>query len=144
MQKKQLFPETKMKADSTHSPFSSDSNAMKFEQNVVAMMSIIQSKSLLAMAEENRGLLNPFCGKVGNAQQTHDLLNFRNVGQQEFLNRIAYFIIKQPSVHAPNRRRRLHTFSHRQKNFHNLKRTNILSLQPSRRKSSTHKKLGNQ
>lgn len=39
--------------------------------------------------------------------------HFRDIGQKEFLLRIASVILKQPSVHAPNRRKRLQTFAER-------------------------------
>ena len=44
------------------------------------------------------------------------LLNFRCIGQQEFLQRISSVTLKNPSVHAPNRRRRLQTFSEKKIN----------------------------
>ena len=112
--RKQLFPETKPKDNTINSPFSSDSNDYKFEQNVLAIMHTINRKSLLDVTIDNRGLLNPFSGKQATPQQSHDLLHFRTIGQQEFLLRVAYFILKQPSVQAPNRRRRMQTFSERQ------------------------------
>ena len=66
---------------------------------------------MLLVTENNRGLSNYFTGKEANPAQQNDLLNFRFIGQQEFLQRIASVILKQPSVCAPNRRRRLQTFS---------------------------------
>ena len=68
---------------------------------------------MLSATESNRGLLNYFTGKEANPAQQNDLLNFRLIGQQEFLQRISSVILKNPSVHAPNRRRRLQTFSER-------------------------------
>ncbi len=44
------------------------------------------------------------------------MMNFRSIGQQEFLLRISSVILKQPSVHAPNRKKRLQTFSERKIN----------------------------
>lgn len=61
----------------------------------------------------NRGLINPFTKKEAIAGQCHDLLHFRSIGQQEFLLRIASVQLKQPSVNAPNRKRRLQTFTER-------------------------------
>lgn len=52
-----------------------------------------------------------FTKKEANEAQTYDLLNFRIIGQCEFLQRIAAVILKQPSVKAPNRKRRLQTLS---------------------------------
>jgi len=41
------------------------------------------------------------------------LVKFRSIGQQEVLLRIASVQLKQPSVNAPNRKRRLQTFTER-------------------------------
>ena len=57
------------------------------------------------VTEKNRGLKNYFTGKEANHAQQSDLLNFRFLGQQEFLQRISSMILKTPSVRAPNRRR---------------------------------------
>ena len=47
------------------------------------MMFAINSKSLLPIPEENRGLYNPFRNKLANSQQSHDImLNFRQIGQK--------------------------------------------------------------
>ena len=66
---------------------------------------------MLSLTENNRGLINNFTRKEANPVQQNDLMNFRFLGQQEFLQRISSVILKNPSVHAPNRRRRLQTFS---------------------------------
>ena len=60
--------------------------------------------------------MNYFTMKEANAAQQNDLLNFRCIGQQEFLQRISSVTLKNPSVHAPNRRRRLQTFSEKKIN----------------------------
>ena len=81
------------------------------------MSAQIQAKnnsSLLEVTQHNRGLINPFTDKTAFTQQFHDLLDFRHIGQQEFLLRISYFILKVPSVKAPNRRKALQTFSVKQ------------------------------
>ena len=142
---KQLFPETKLEEHTTLSPFTSDSNAIKFEQNVVAMTSIIEERALFTITEENRGLINPFCGKLANPQQSRDLLQFRAIGQQEFLNRVAYFVLKQPSVPAPNRRCRLLTFSEIQrksKRISQLEKDNQLILTAMKKKIQHSNKTG--
>ena len=61
----------------------------------------------------NRGLVNKFTKKEANSVQEHDLMNFRLIGQQEFLQRVSAVILQNPSVHAPNRKHRLQTFSER-------------------------------
>ena len=58
-----------------------------------------------------QGLLSFFTNNKANPAQQNDLLNFRCIGEQEFLQRIQSVIQKQASVRAPNRKRRLQTFS---------------------------------
>ncbi len=143
--KKQLFPETKPKHNATHSPFSSDSNDLKWEKNVLAMMSTVDCKCLLAVTDENRGLLNPFTEKLANSQQTHDLLQFRAIGQSEFDIRIQYFILKNPSTQATNRRRRLQTFMEKRiksRRVSQLEKDKRLVLSAMKRKMQYSNKTG--
>ena len=83
---------------------------MKSEANIHAQLNAIQASQMLAITEDNRGLHNPFSQKMATAIQQHDLLHFRTTGEQEFLQCISTVILKQPSVKAPNRRKRLCTF----------------------------------
>ena len=109
------------------------------------MMFAINSKSQFPLPEENRGLYNPFRSKLANSQQSHDMLNFRQIGQKEFLNRVEFFILKQPSVKAPNRRQRLQTFSEQQKNskrISQLERDKQLILTAMKRKIQYSNKTG--
>ena len=71
------------------------------------IVSLIQEADVLPYSEHNRGLHNKFTNKVANAVQQHDLLNFRLIGQEEYLKRVSAVMLKNPSVHAPNRERRL-------------------------------------
>ena len=91
--------------------YTANPNNFKCEQNVCAMASLIQEADTLSMTQTNRGLINRFTEKVANTVQEHDLINFRLIGQQEFLQRVSAVLLKLPSIHAPNRKRRLHTFS---------------------------------
>ena len=114
--KHQLFPTAKHSLPTTTSAYSSDPSNLKSEKNIQAQIDSIQSHLLLATGEGNRGLINPFSRKQASPKQQHDLLNFRSIGQQEFLLRIATTVLKQPSVQAPNRKRHLQTFSDKQVN----------------------------
>jgi len=51
-------------------------------------------------------------------QQSHDILNFRfrKIGQKDYELRITHFLLRQPSVEAPNRKRIIQTFSGRSNN----------------------------
>ena len=76
------------------------------------IVSLIQEADVLPYSENNWGLHNEkFTDKVANAVQQHDLLNFRLVGQEEYLKRVSVVMLKNPSVHAPNRKRRLQILS---------------------------------
>ena len=65
------------------------------------------------MTTHNRGLVNKFTQKEANTVQHHKFMNFRSIGQQEYLQRVSALILKTPSIHAPNRRHKLQTFSDR-------------------------------
>ena len=60
-------------------------------------MKTVKNKSLLEIADKNRGLINPFSMKVAKAKQEHDLLHFREIGQAEFNDRIN----EAPKVQMP-------------------------------------------
>ena len=109
----QLFPTKTDKYTAVSSPFSGKPNDIKYNENVKAQVQALEASKLLIITGTNRGLINPFTNKKASAGQHHDLLNFRAIGQQEFLLRISSVILKNPSVQAPNRRRRLQTFSER-------------------------------
>ena len=68
---------------------------------------------LLPLAKENRGLVNPFSKQKATPEQENDLLKFYTIGQSEINKYIAYYILKQASVQAPQRKRKLCTFSER-------------------------------
>ena len=108
----QLFPTQVQQKNKIATPYTTNTNDMKCEQNICAQVSLLHEVGMLSLVtEKNRGLKNYFTGKEANHAQQSDLLNFRFLGQQEFLQRISSMILKTPSVRAPNRRRRLQTFS---------------------------------
>ena len=51
--------------------------------------------------------------KTITPEQEHDLLNFRDIGQKEFENRVQYYHRKNPSVQPPRKCKHLLTFSER-------------------------------
>ena len=64
----QLFPEVRPKPLSLDSPFSSNRNDGKFEQNVKVQVETIQSTSLFDISIKNHGLFNPFTNKKATEQ----------------------------------------------------------------------------
>ena len=104
---KYLFPEEKKTYEV--SPLSKN---VKRGQNVNSQIEAINKSGMLEYVCADRGLLNPFSKKTANSQKSLDLLTFRDVGQQEFLNHITFTILKQPSTSTTVvRKRRLQTFS---------------------------------
>ena len=67
-------------------------------------MRIAETKTLLAIQDSDRGLINAFNGKIATPEQLHDLLNFRAIGKKLFTQRMHYYILRSPSVCAPTRK----------------------------------------
>ena len=112
--KSQVFPESHQTHKNAPPMFSCDSYAVKSEGNIKQIMETIKEANLLPLlygSSANRGLLNPFRSIVANNAQTHDLLNFRNIGQKQFESRVESFLITNPSTKAPLRQKRLQTFT---------------------------------
>ena len=53
------------------------------EENINAMINVIEDNQLLPVVEQNRGLIYVFSGEKANPQQTHDFLNFRKIGSDD-------------------------------------------------------------
>ena len=92
--------------------FSVDTYTVKSEGNIHQMMLKLEEAKLLPLLEEqtNRGLINPFRNIAANDAQTHDLLNFHQIGQSHYEYHIKSFVLKTPSTKAPLRPKRLQTF----------------------------------
>ena len=94
--KEQLFPQSFRKMTTVQTVFSSI-------LNLKIMYNLKGSKvSFLEATELNQGLINYLNGAEATNQQHYDLLNFRRIGEEEYEMRISYFILKEPSVKAPN------------------------------------------
>lgn len=114
----ETFPELKQKQKPIDSLISSNSNDLKFMGNVTAMMNTMETHKAFSVASQ-RGLLNPYTLQQATNEQSHDM------GEKEYFSRIECFILKTPSVEAPNRQQRLQTFSVkivRTRNSHRRKR----------------------
>lgn len=99
----------------------------------------------MPLTDSNRGLINPFTQTQATAIQQHDLLNFRLIGEKEYLLRVASVILKQPSVHAPNKKKRLQTFSEQKVNkraLSQVERDKKLILAAMKKKIQFSKKTG--
>ena len=64
-------------------------------------------------------------------------MQFRDIGQREFERHVGYYVLKQPSVHPPQRKKRLLTLTKK------VKSRQVLQLEKDRRvvQKCLHKKL---
>ena len=114
---KQLYPEQSTNSLNdiltVHSKNSSDK---KFEINVRAMETKLNTSSLKLNDMDADHLHQLFGPRKISPEQEHDLLNFRNIGQGEFELSVQYFVLRNPSVKPPKRKKRLLTFTERKSN----------------------------
>ena len=141
----QVVQEKHKHSDEIKSVFSTKDRDMKSERNIRAQLTAIAGSALTESVGEQHGLMNPFTGEAARDQNSHDLLNFRKRGEEEYLLRISYFTLKTPSVQAPNRRRALKTFSTKQVNkrrVNQLERDRSLVLSAIKKKIQFSQKTG--
>ena len=111
--KRELFPSSEG-SDKVLSAYSIHNLDKKFEVNVQCQMEAIAKVSLLDIPPEERPkreLHNPFTRVKASPENSSDLLNFRKIGEEKFRLRISYYILREPSVQAPIRRKALRTFT---------------------------------
>ena len=111
-----IFPEEQKKSIETRSPVSKQSADIKQEHNICCQMKVIHDSGMLKHVTTDRGLTNFLKMKSATTQQSYDLLNFRDIGQTEFLNHISFYLLKEPSTTATVRKRRLQTLSKKKVN----------------------------
>ena len=80
------------------------------DTNIMAMLDLMEESDMLPISQEDCGLTNPLTNTAATPEQTHSLLNFRQIGQTEFENHVRYRILHTPSTDAPRRCKRLQTF----------------------------------
>ena len=87
--------------------------AKKRNENVNNMREVIKSSLILQKdTPHNKTLRNSFTGETSTPEQREDLLNFRNIGQQEFLKFVMTCILHLSSAKNTKRKKRqLHTFA---------------------------------
>ena len=84
----------------------------KLEMNVRSQIQKLELSSITP-SNTNSSLQHLFNKKDLSSDQSHDLMNFRQIGQTEFERRVQYFILRTPSVKTPKRLKRLLTFTER-------------------------------
>jgi len=71
---------------------------------------MVNDSSLLLAAEANRGIVNFFTAQKTTLEQETNLLRFRDIGTQTYLDCVKYHILQQPSfTQAPLRHHKLLT-----------------------------------
>ena len=73
---------------------------------------MIHESGLFSVQTANRGLVNSFNNQKATTELTHDMLNFRLIGTESYINFISYHILMTPSTSAaPVRRKKLLTMN---------------------------------
>ena len=107
--KVQLFPEQrKHKPSFSHKPSSKDKIS---DNNIKAMRESIEGHGMFSISTTNQGLWNFLDNIQATPEQSRDLLTFRKIGQSSFEEYISSKLLKQPSIQAPVRKKKLCTFS---------------------------------
>ena len=109
----QLFPErsSKKKSHSIHSIYTNDTSAKKLQANINKQIEKLNCSRVLFADQRDNSLYHLFNNKKATPEQTHDLMNFRQIGQTEFERRVEYYTLRNPSVRPPKRQKRLLTFT---------------------------------
>ena len=125
-----------MKASSI-SICTTEAQALKPAENINAQITLVLSAQYLSLTSARTGLLNPFSKRSATQEEQHDLMQFRDIGQREFERHVGYYVLKQPSVHPPQRKKRLLTLTKKAKS------RQVLQLEKDRRvvQKCLHKKL---
>ena len=107
----QLFPTTPCQS----CPQVTDDSLVlqKKEENIKKMCECIVKSSLLPLQTTNRGIVNCFSGEKATSEQNHDMLQFRVIGAQLFLDYVSHRILMNTcsTDQAPLRKRKLFTMS---------------------------------
>jgi len=95
---------------------------VKVENNVLRMQESLRQSRMFEAVDSNRGLVN-FLAKIkASPEQEKDLLNFHSVGQKDYEGYVDYCILRVHATTGTQRRRRLTTFSTKQKKEKELSR----------------------
>ena len=84
----------------------------KLEMNVRSQVQKLELSSITA-SNTDSSLRHLFNKKDLSPDQSHDLMNFRHIGQTEYECRVQYFILHTPSIKTPKHLKRLLTFTER-------------------------------
>ncbi len=108
-------------------------------------MTALSNVAFFDVPKTNRGLTNIFTSIKATDQNRYDLLNFRSIGEDDYKLRVRYYILKEPSVKAPNRKKTLQTFTVKKvksKKVSQLERDKKLLLSAMKKKIQFSQKIG--
>jgi hypothetical protein len=109
----EIYADKKCKPQNSVNNFSTDPpNAKKLEENVQNQIKKLKT-SFLTDQQNGTGLQHIFNPKPLTPEQSHDLLQFREIGQADYEQGVEYYTIRNPSVKPPKHRKRLLTFTER-------------------------------
>ena len=92
----ELFPTLSFEHEPLFSIFTQKPVTIKGEENILAMIREINKvESFPEGSIENRGLLNIFNNTKATAEQSHDMLHFREIGSSDLDNYINHNILKK-------------------------------------------------
>ena len=106
----EIFPDKKSESEKSIHIFTIMPDVKKFEENVQNQMKKLNTSSLKTQLKGD-GLQHIFNKKSLTAEQVHDLLSFRDIGQTEFETAVEYYTIRKPSVQPPKHRKQILTFT---------------------------------
>ena len=89
--------------------FDSTHHALRCEENIMSMLSMLGESHVLEPVHEKRVLIG-MDGTVATPEQHRDLMSFRDIGQQYSEAYVKYYILRDPSASVPLRKRRLQVF----------------------------------
>ncbi len=135
----QLFPE-RSKLTIQHGIATKVSTTLsKVEANILAMQQVIDTNRAFEVVQENRGLKNIISHLSATPEQSHDLLTFHKIAQEDFLAYIQTCVVNKSSVTDYQKQHRLNTFSNTRKEKQRtkqLQRTEKMIEQCMRRQAS--------
>ena len=107
----EIFADKEKKPEvSIHIFVTSKPNAKKLEENVRNQIKKLETSSL-SNQQNKSGLCHIFSPKPLTAEQTQEILSFREVGQSDYEAGVEYYVIRKPSVKPPKHQKRLLTFT---------------------------------
>ena len=93
----ELFPERNTSHSYNPTILNSTPQARRTEDNIKQMCTHMRDNNLLTVIPAtNRGIINVFSGQKATHEQQNDMLNFRSIGTQAYLDYVNHNIHQVP------------------------------------------------